>query len=166
VRVIVAIDPGVRKCACAFFDGAELEAVMFAPFEYGWPGVSIVVVEKPQVDARTRTTTNTIVDLAYSAGVCAGAFRAPIKAVTPSTWKGSEPKPQQHARLWRVLDDAERKILGGDRTKSAVDAAVRKGALDRWGKPGASYYPRSFETHNLLDAVALGAWYLGRLEKR
>jgi len=91
---------------------------------------------------------------------------ATLIEVTPSAWKGTEPKPQHHARLWEVLTPEERAILGGMATARAIADAVRKGALSRWGKPGASYYPRSFTTHNLLDAAALGCWHLGRLQKR
>lgn len=80
-------------------------------------------------------------------------------------WKGSEPKPIHHARVWEELTLAERRVLGGDKTHAAIERACEKGALNRWGRPGASYYPRAFKTHNLLDAAALGLTFLGRIER-
>jgi hypothetical protein len=67
--------------------------------------------------------------------------------------------------LWDVLTGAEREVLGGADTFRRIAAAVQKGALDRWGKPGASYYG-AWTGHNLLDAAALGAYQLGRLERK
>jgi hypothetical protein len=79
-------------------------------------------------------------------------------------WKGSEPKPQMHARAWERLEPAEKKMLGGRATERTIMAAREKGALSRWAKPGVAYYPKAFDTHNLLDALCMGLWYFGRLK--
>jgi hypothetical protein len=80
-------------------------------------------------------------------------------------WKGSEQKPVHHARLLEVLAPAELEVLGGGDTARRILAARQKGALDRWGKPGATYYG-AWTGHNLLDAAALGAYHLGRLGRK
>jgi hypothetical protein len=89
----------------------------------------------------------------------------------PRQWKGSTPKPVHHARMWEALTDAERRVIGGATTASAIWAACERGASDRWRKAGATYY-RARElptvdgtkiTHDLLDAVALGLYDLGRM---
>jgi hypothetical protein len=167
--MILAIDPGVHESACAWFDGGYLSAVAFevAP---SFLGVATVVVEKPQFDSRTlRVDPRDVINLAFAAGVAAGAAAAngaELIAVTPTQWKGSEPKPMQHMRLWESLTPAEQALLGGAATGKIILLAVDKGALRRWKISGAECYPRSFKTHNLLDAVALGCTHLGRLDKR
>jgi len=83
--------------------------------------------------------------------------------ITPRKWKGNVPKPQHHFATWRALRDAERQILGGRDTYDLIDAACDKGAMNRWCKPGASYYPRGNTMHNILDAVALGLHSIGRI---
>lgn len=175
---MICIDPGYAKsgdgCACAHFTRGELSEVWFERPENFRDAsararrVAAVVVEQPQQDGRSWSIPPAVLmrlswDGALLAGLYAGACGARVEAVTPSTWKGSIAKPVQHKRVWSVLDAAERAVLGGDAACRAIDAACRKGALDRWGKPGVRYYPDSFKTHNLLDAVAMGVLRLGRV---
>lgn len=174
VRSIIAIDPGYARggkgCAVAEFLDARLVRVYFARAESACPPpyrVDVVAWEIPTADARSRAKdANVLIRLAAAgaslAGVLAQATGATIEAVTPVQWKGATAKPVQHARMWRSLDAIEHALLGGDATLTAIRAAQRKGALDRWGKPGGAYYPASFATHNLLDAVGIGMWRLGR----
>jgi hypothetical protein len=183
---IIAIDPGVHRCACAGFDDAgrlvETWYETARTFKRGEapppsrgprrvPLLQLaIVVEQPQYDGRSRTArAQDLMGLCWHGALLAGEFAgrdgAPVVAVTPTEWKGTEPKPRHHARLWEELDEAERRVLGGDATGKMILAARTKGALSRWSRPGASYYPRG-AAHDLLDAAALGAWYLGRLEKR
>jgi hypothetical protein len=169
---IVAIDPGYahtgQGCAVALLDGGRVVRAIFVRPERATAAdlrvhADAVVWECPQVDARTRTATQEVVRLAAVggtlAGMYAGACSAPCYAIAPSAWKGSTPKPVHHARLWAALDTQERDRLGGDSTFRAIEKAVRRGALERWGKPGGAYYPAAFVEHNLLDAVGLGLWY-------
>lgn len=169
---LLAIDPGVAACACAAFNDQRLVGVWFEPAsrealcDLAFDGV---IVERPALQGdRTRAARpQDLMALAWHGAMLAGMFAgrdgAPVVELTPQEWKGSEPKPVQHARLWGVLDDAERDVLGGAKTERAIFAARERGALNRWSRPGASYYPRAFVTHNLLDAAALGATYVGRL---
>jgi hypothetical protein len=140
----------------------------------GWTPASsadVVIVERPALQGdRTRAARpQDLMNLAWSGALLAGAYvgatHAELIEYTPQEWKGSEPKPVQHVRLWRVLTFEERAVLGGAKTWAVIEAARKKGALNRWARPGASYYPRKFTTHNFLDAVALGCYHLGRLER-
>jgi hypothetical protein len=173
--IVLSIDPGYAKaskgCACAATTGQILTGVWFTRPENHTRftrHVSAVVVEKPQWDGRDATA-QVLIELTYQgallAGLYAGEDGADVIAYTPRDWKGSEPKPVHHGRLWKILDADERAILGGDRTGAIIQAAKEKGALNRWARPGVTYYPRNFETHNLLDAAALNLFHLGRLPK-
>ena len=174
---LVAIDPGVAAgCAVALFYQGALAGVRFARARSAQVldglGVTVVVVERPEYQG-ARSLASRVQDLlalswegAALAAWYAGRAGAELVELTPSQWKGSEPKPIHHARLWAQLTLSERAILGGDATGAAIERAVEKGALSRWARPGASYYPRAFVTHNQLDAVALGCHYLGRLPRR
>ena len=186
---VVAIDPGVHACAWArfyrFATGWTLVETGFATAPY-MPDfqceVGEIVVERPdyQGDRSNRARTQDLLGLSWAGAACAfyvaGATGAPVVEYTPRQWKGSEAKPVQHARLFgvnshltgepAVLTPAEQAVLGGHATAAAIAAAVEKGAADRWAKPGVAYYLRTFATHNLLDAAALGCFHLGRLEKR
>lgn len=172
--IVVGIDPGYSRsgegCAVAVLRDGVLDSVCFArPGDWllRCAAVSNVVIEKPQQDRRSRAIPPAVLielawqgaALAYSIAASSGAR---VVAITPSAWKGSTPKPVQHRQLWAKLSAAERAILGGDATDAAIARAQDAGALDRWSRPGASYYPRSFATHNLLDAVGIAFAYEGR----
>ena len=161
---MIAIDPGTsakgKGCACALFRGDTLTATYYArPAAWAHlPVVGMVVVEKPQIDKRTHASAPAVLELAWQGALVAGALvgrdRATLMALTPAQWKGSTPKPVCHHRVWVTLSQAERKTLGGDATARAIDAAVERGALDRWGKAGAAYCVGY--DHNIMDAVCLG----------
>ena len=177
--MLIAIDPGYARrgqgCAVALFEEGLLCALGFArpdtvPLrDFAPRAASEVVWECPQVDARTRSATPHVVQLAAVggtlAGMYAGACACRAVAIPPTTWKGATPKPVHHARMWRALCSAEQTMLGGAETRERIEQAARSGALDRWGKPGASYYPVTWDTHNLLDAVGLGLWRLRRVDR-
>jgi hypothetical protein len=190
---LLAIDPGVSGygCACAAFAEGRLvytwfeRAGRFNPHDTlppAAPGITavsfdVIVIERPVLQGeRTRAARpQDLMALAWEGAMLAGMFAGRDSALvvewpandTPGVrgWKGSEPKPVQHARLWAVLDAEEQEIVGGERVARAIFAAREKGALNRWGRPGGSYYPRAFVMHNQLDAIALGCTYLGRLER-
>jgi hypothetical protein len=173
MSTLVAIDPGYAKdgkgCAVAIFDRHVLTQVFFARPETVdvaslYVGAGEIVWEQPQVDARTRVTVPAVVQLASTGGVLAGMFaganRCRVVVAKPSAWKGSTSKPVAHGRMWEKLATAEVKLLGGAATLQRIDAAKHAGAIARW-KPGEHYYG-SWTGHNLLDAVGIGMWRLGR----
>lgn len=175
--MIKAIDPGAagKGNAVAAFVNDHLMCVGFErigdarrPFLGGTPDT--VVIERPeyQGDRTTSARPQDLMALAWSGALLAGAYvgaGAALVEYTPREWKGSVPKPVHHKRLWEVLAPGERALLGGPVTIVIIDAACRKGGLSKWSRPGASYYPRSFELHNILDAVGLGLFHIGRFGK-
>lgn len=174
---VLFIDPDYGKdskgCACvAFFDGVLTLAWFERPGENKWVpyGLDEVVVEQPQQDERSRPVPPAVLmrlswDGALLAGLYAGRHGCSVQGWTPHQWKGSEPKSVQHARMWEVLEPSEREMLGGYATECAILAARRKGALKRWKPHASAYYPKSFNTADLLDAAAMGCTWLGRMRK-
>jgi hypothetical protein len=170
VTSLLAIDPGAAHPgpACAYFDDTRLVHVEFSYT----PSFAVdhVVIERPEYQgARSQAArVQDLLALSWAGAKCAyiavGRGATPHE-YTPSARTGQEPKPVHHSRLWAVLDTNERRVLGGDATARAIEAALDAGARRRW-PAGYAAYPRSFKTHNLLDAAALGAFFLGRLEKR
>lgn len=173
--IVVAIDPGVQLCYYARLDHWGVLAYVGTSHPSSGSDVRVdtILVERPifrAQDARYRQVSpQTLIDLAWSAARAAyslaGSNARKVVELTPQEWKGTEPKPVQHARLLEVLSDAELALVGGEDTRYRVLASQRKGALDRWSRPGVSYYGR-WTGHNVLDAVALALTYVGRLAKR
>jgi hypothetical protein len=168
--VILSIDSGVHECACARFHEDRLVCTWHQDPRGTLEAISYdaVIVERPQYDARSdRARPADLMALAWSGALLAGRYArgARVVELTPREWKGSEPKPISHKRAWAVLDAQERAVLGGDATGRAIVRACEKGALKRWAIAGAACYPRSFKTHNVLDAAAMGLTHLGRMRK-
>jgi hypothetical protein len=173
----LAIDPGYSRksggCAVARAVQGELSAAWFkraGGFEWGGDALDAVIVEQPQQDGRSwGVPPAVLIKLAWEgaslAGLYAGASGATLHCPTVNEWKASEKKPAHHKRLWAVLSEDERRVLGGAKTFAAIELACEKGALCRWKLPSDELYPKSFKTHNLLDAAALLLWALGRLTK-
>jgi hypothetical protein len=182
---VLAIDPGGarKKCALVYAPAGRIEAWVIETFERGaprgsptWAGgaagsIDYVVIERPQQDGRSHAARPAdLMAISWEGALLAAAYAAPSGAalveLEPREWKGTEPKAQQHARLWAVLSAAERRVLGGDTTARAIATAREKGALKRWAPHSDAYYPRAFAMADVLDAAALAAVFAGRLEKR
>jgi hypothetical protein len=133
----------------------------------------VVVWEVPQGDGRTMTTDDAVRVAAAGAELAGRSVAATgsIVRATPREWKGSLPKAICHLRMWQALSDTERALLGGEQTAKAIANACNRGAKARWKKHANHHYsnrdlPKVGElkiTHDILDAVSLGLWYLGRL---
>jgi hypothetical protein len=180
---IIPIDPGYAKkgegCACAELVDGRLEGAWFLrpgdfrSHHYERHSPDVIIWERPQHRARdtkySAVPPETLIALAIAgatlAGLYAGAYGAEVIEVHPSTWKGGLPKPVQHKALWDTLTDVERATFGDAQAAitRAILEAIERGARDRWAKDGASYYPRGFAAHNLLDAVGIGKWYLRQI---
>lgn len=176
--MILAIDPGHagKGSACALLHPVDRNVlrVWFERFDVrasalfcdGAP-ITHVVCEKPEYQG-TRSDharAQDLINLSWSGALLAGAHaarhRARLVELTPSEWKGQEHKAEMHSRLWAVLTDVERELLGGAKTKAQIDSTLTKWIARR--KTGRVDYPKSFTTHNLLDAAALGCVWLGRM---
>jgi len=136
--LLIAIDPGVHKCALAYFSGLEVFHVAMIPTGQK-PALpekpSRVVCEVPTVYATRgqRGRQSDIIALAYSAGVMVRAIDcADVRLVEPREWKGQVPKNVHHARVRATLTPEECLLFD---------------TLD----------------HNGKDAVALGLWELKRI---
>jgi hypothetical protein len=83
----------------------------------------------------------TVITLAIHLGEAIGrhADGAVPELVEPRTWKGSASKPVHHRRIWAKLNVGEQEIV-----KSSA-----RGVADS-------------KHHNILDAVGLGLWAIGR----
>ncbi len=174
---MIAIDPGGDTKGCAgarFHDDADtLVAVAadvtdFAPRRDG----ETVVVERPQQDGRSRAVPPKIlIELAWNGALIAGRYAGHFGTVatyTPGQWKDASPKAIHHSRLVNALSGSEWDVLSAAFPGwfDAVNAAVRKGALSRWAKDSNAHYPRGSALPDVLDAVGLGLFDLGRIDQK
>lgn len=146
---LVAIDPGKRTGwalfrherlkVCGYVKVIELDKIPSAPQ---------VLIEQPRWYPHERKIDlNDLLDLSVLVGeIKENHCRryAKVKLVFPRTWKGSVPKPIMSQRIYKTLTAEERVLLPLKRGHK-----VSKSALDH--------------DHNVLDAVGLGLWKLGRL---
>lgn len=185
---LLAVDSGHPLNYLAGFVGRELRHVGSGSVESDgegatwagfWPA-TLAVVEIPQADGRTAVVDD-LIKVAVSGARYAQAFSeyGVVTEARPREWKGSLPKAICHLRMWAVLSDAEKALIGGEQTAKAIANACNRGAKARWKKhanhhysnrdlptmatPGAGPSCDVKITHDILDAVALGLWYLGRL---
>jgi hypothetical protein len=168
---LVSIDgSGADLCALAYWRRGVLVSVGWETdgMRAGPTGALLalqIAVEKPQQDGRSsKVPPAQLIELTWASAMVACWFLAPVKAYTPSQWKGSSPKPQHHLRMLAVLEPAELAVLPPD-TLTIVRDTCRRGAAKAWRSPGVSYYPRKWDIHNQLCAVALGLYHLGRIDR-
>ncbi len=171
------IDPGVNFHACALFDGLQLAQVaLIAPDAFlAYPHahqLHELVIEKMEVyPGAQQEDPNDLIDVHGAAKTAEAFIRARGGPVAvwpkPKDWKGQIKKWQHHARVWSVLSPAERETFARD-SGHTVDAVGKKidEACERWaqGDVNRRGKVRGYEwsAHNLLDAVGLGLWHLGR----
>lgn len=173
---LLAIDSGSPTCACAAVAGLRLTQVFYADASADIGQFDPVIVEIPTLRGNATPNPEDLILIAVAGARLAERAvvgYGDVREVRPSEWKGATPKPVHHRRVWKALTDTERALLGGDATACAIEAACRRGAADRWAKPGARYY-RASEfpsvrglkiSHDLLDAAALALFALGRIDK-
>lgn len=164
MATLIAIDPGKERSHVAFFRNGKLvkagrlDAIDCGGQEMPSPG-DLVVIEVPRIYPRGHKRPNDLIDVAFMAGNVAGIFSASgykIKTVYPAEWKRQLKKPVCHMRLLEVLMPAEIKLLPPGTVEKVTAAA------ERFGKTG-KVTKYSWEGHNTLDAIAIGATELGRL---
>lgn len=104
-------------------------------------GIADVYIERPVIYPRSKARPNDIITLAVNAGEWGGRYHyATVHYVEPRTWKGTIDKAVHHPRIRAALTDREAAVL------AAAEAGVAKS-----------------KRHNLLDAVGIGLWALGRM---
>jgi hypothetical protein len=175
---VIGVDPGYARagggCAIALLDssGVLVDTTFLRPDLASirkWAhacSCCMVAIEKPQADART-TDARIIIELAWQGAIVGAALamvtHAALAEVAITDWKGSRHKPQHHYAVWQGLAPEEREVLGGDRTARAILTACERGAACRWDPKRAPWYPKSFATHNILDAVGIAKHTYQRL---
>lgn len=151
---LLAVDPGKLVCGAALFEdgvlyhAALLKAESTAQLAWSvvdWGGKTALfepdylVVEGQQVYRFGGSDPNDLLPLAFLAGCVAGRMsRSPLVMPKPREWKGSLKKEVFAARIVDALAPAEKAVL--DSVKCAKSLK-----------------------HNVIDAVGLGLWALGRL---
>lgn len=148
---VTAIDPGATAGWAQFTAGKLSAAGIFRNHEY--PAVwhrgydQTLVLEVPRIyPHRSKGDPNDIVELALTVGEIRGHYRPLVTRLIetyPASWKGQVPKEIHHARVLKALADDEKKLL---------DVEKRKVTKTN---------PHGFD-NNMLDAVALGLWFLQR----
>ncbi len=154
---IVAIDPGVKASGVACFDGGSLvsafwaresgarsmeaEVILRASSAFGFSAGEVVAVVEEPITVRGRAfrgSTESLLKLSQSIG----ALRAMLQSIgtrveltSVRAWKGNVPTEALQERLLRKLDEDEKLRI-------------------EW--PAQSY------AHNIVDAISLGLWALGR----
>lgn len=156
----VAIDPGLRGCGVAWFrDGRLKEAAYVESRERTARGADCfvgmadavhewrlnqdceyhyTVIELPQVyqSKHQKGDQDDLVQLAGVVGAICQTSGDSVETVRPREWKGTIAKEVMTRRIESRLDEDE------------------KAAIVRWS---------AALDHNILDAVGIGLWYLGRL---
>jgi len=159
---MICIDPGLRGCGVAYFNAASKQLVRAeyvknpitegrGPKAHCSMARAIadqtflshdIVLEFPRIYPGVRgEDMNDLLDLAGVDGAIAALLCSAthtIRHLFPSDWKGQVPKAKMNARVLKQLSLLER------------DNIVTAGSKD----------------HNTLDAVGIGLYVLGRLDKR
>lgn len=155
---ILSVDPGKNTCGVALFHGAQLVACGYPAPEVEDPFHTAVAVQDWLL-ANNRNTTleacvveaqqiyhgpfksnpNDLLPLAYVSGAVHARVPAKLRVwVKPKVWTNSQPKAVREPKVLSALTPEERAIF--DRVKLPKD-----------------------KKHNVLDAVAIGLFYLDRL---
>jgi hypothetical protein len=156
-EALLALDPGFRKkqrnLGCALFEAEELSFadVVGEIHHVPWIGYapqhlrsrSRAVIEMPRWYPREHEIdVNDLLDLACLVGRLQGRLEekgVDVELVYPRTWKGTVPKDIHNKRVLAALSKEELALLPK--------------------RPRA----KDFD-HNLLDAVGIGLWKLGRIK--
>lgn len=184
---LLSVDPGLRRCGVALFDGrvllraglavgqlntqegSDLEAVQKvvasviawvegAEDEHGAKGIDGVIIERPQIYTHTqgRKDPNDLIPLAAVGGALAYAYPFDHRWVLPHTWKGSIDADLMTVRIRERLTPDE--FAAVELPKNTCPDCVRR-------LPKSTCTKSSCLAHNVFDAVGIGLWSLGRLER-
>lgn len=142
--MIISIDPGAKTGWAQFSQGWLVACgATKKPYEVPIQG-KVVIIEKPQIyrGRLQKGDQNDLITLAMLAGrhqeraLRAGAQ---VELPTPGEWKGQVKKEIHHPRILAALTTEE-----------------------QWRVSYASGGPAVKPDHNMLDAIGLGLWWLGK----
>ncbi len=149
MKSVVSCDPDTKKPSYAYFVGGGLQSVCMtaSPRQAPpYPRETLLVIEaqflslvgkKIGPGQYQQIRAEDILNLAWAAGECSMHFDT-AQRVSPATWKGSVSKEIHHEWVHAVLSDQEKFACGiGKRSKTQL--------------------------REILDAVGIGLWKLGRL---
>ena len=152
--MLISIDPGKHSLGWARFDDERLTAcgllrwkdwasmaggMSWMQERLGSEPSTLIVIEVPQVYRQRfwKGDPNDLIDVALVAGAAGMIFGPGIKFIRPHEWKGGRGKNVDHPLTLSRLSSSER---------------VELDKLD---------VPKSLR-HNVLDAIGIGLWKLGR----
>lgn len=167
----VYVDPGVSKGhGGATFDargaltscGVQTEPIAWTPSDWR------IAVETPTI--AFAGTVPTIIALARAAERAVRQWPEDlITYVPPQDWKAGT-KAQHQVHVWGALSDAEEQVV----VRFCVDRGLRKLSTaaeieatlrDRCAKSAAGKRDTEWVLGNVIDAIGLGLWCLGRIDK-
>lgn len=158
----ICVDPGLRGCGVAEFKGGELSRAAYvenpvkagrgylthakmgiAVSEWcGW-GAKQLIMEHPVIYPQAQNQKgdpNDLIDVACVGASIASLWGSPeVETVLPSEWKGQAPKELMLERIKRSMSHAE---------TQRIEACLFS------------------KRHNVLDAIGIGLWKLGRINKK
>lgn len=162
IETLVAVDPGKRSCGVAVFEqrrltqawlariprggGADLDAVALLARQVlrtlCTTSVTEILLEWPQIyqGGKQKGDPNDLLFLAGLDGAIVSALPyAHATAVRPRDWKGTTDPDIVCARIKQIVQEA--------------------------GESAIIQWPCASLEHNVLDAIGIGLWHLGRLHQ-
>ena len=140
----ISIDPGVNHCGIAVFEEKTLkyaklienDSMITKAIVAEEKDSPIGAIEVPQVYRVSKGDPNDLINVALAAGAHSASFET-VKFYRPREWKGNVPK-----------DVMCRRILG---------------RLTEEEKTRIEYCKQKSLHHNILDAIGIGLFHIGRL---
>lgn len=171
---IVPLDPGLRECGVSLFDGPDMVecAMPVSPCKkargiVAWRDMAevcldwilerepdVLVYEMMQPYTGNSEAKNTeLLQLTGVLGAVGAGLPKSVQVVSylPAQWKGQTPKPKHHKQLTGATSKRTGRFRPGILTKEelAIFDAARKGV------PAG-------KQHNILDAIGIGCYHVGR----
>lgn len=149
---LLSFDPGTQKIGWASFENGRLLLADKSDRNVEWMAGApdLVLVEMPRwYPHERRIDVNDLLDLSVVVGEIREHFRrlCKVEFVWPRTWKGTVPKEVMSQRIYEALT--------ADEIARLPKRAVRRGRPHKGNAKDVD--------HNILDAVGLGLWKLGRM---
>ncbi len=159
-NMLLAIDPGANTGWATFDSCRRLTAcgLVSGPASPLPPmAVARVVIECAELRGRGEKNPNSILLMARVAGEWWGRYHSHCpEYILPADWKGTTPKDIDHRRTFARLAPFEelaalvRGCAGVSPKSAPIDAAIHEGLT------------KSDKRANILDAIGIGLWAVGR----